>query len=381
MEKKPDIILSSKEKSYYDYIFNVYAKNDDTDGEKYLSKEVVTNLLKKSKLSKEILADIWKKMEIKPQTQKVTLLQLYKGLKLVSISQNSSMDGSTNTEMPLPQFEEQPLQSFRNEIEKESVYYLRAYIISSDYVKSGFLGVQSHVMYTVETKSNLAGYTRKNVFTVRRRYNDFIHLSERIFSTYKGCPLPKLPDKKFLMNTDIQFVEKRKESLQLYLNILCKNTIINTDEALRDFLTLEDCEEYQRTKTEPVSLLKQITQIKFKPSNITDNINFLYYTVSNKMNKKQEPKELEVCYHHQMKVNLEEIINKIDIHLPLIAIVEGVFKNAYLDEQMRQKEIPKITEFLDKWENDEKKENKKFIANSKILLQGITKVVDSYLGK
>ena len=52
---------------------------------------------------------------------------------------------------------------------------------------------------------------QKNVYAVKRRYKDFLYLHNKINEKFKGLSLPKLPDKKFVNNTSLDFVEKRKE--------------------------------------------------------------------------------------------------------------------------------------------------------------------------
>jgi hypothetical protein len=150
MDQISEIILSDKEKTFYDFIFNYYAKND-SNMEKYITRESLTIIFKKSNLSKEQNITLWDKLMIKT---KVPINTLYKGLKLISIAQNNPSDTSLQIEQPLPKIDEVPIQTLRADLEKASLYVLSAVITNTDYVKSGFLGINSYVVYTIESKVN-----------------------------------------------------------------------------------------------------------------------------------------------------------------------------------------------------------------------------------
>ena len=138
--------LSNNEKPYYEAIYNSVAKQKEN--EKYLPYELIPALFKKSKLSKEILADIWKKMEIRQQ--KISIHQLFIGLKHIAIRQNTT-DDSLLTEKPLPEFDDESIKALKSQKE---LMFLIPTITSTDYIKSGFMGLKSYVVYSIETKAH-----------------------------------------------------------------------------------------------------------------------------------------------------------------------------------------------------------------------------------
>ena len=60
-------------------------------------------------------------------------------------------------------------------------------------------------------------------------------LHNKIKSQYQGT-LPDFPPKKWLFNTDADFISQRKKSLEHYFNTILKNIDINTIPALMEFL-------------------------------------------------------------------------------------------------------------------------------------------------
>jgi hypothetical protein len=78
---------------------------------------------------------------------------------------------------------------------------------------------------------------------------------------------------------------------------------------------------------------------------------------------------------NQIKINLKEVIKKIDSQIPLITKFETIFRKAYDHEQEKIKEQRAIELCFEKWEKEEPKENVVFITHSKILLESINSIV------
>jgi sorting nexin-1/2 len=75
---------------------------------------------------------------------------------------------------------------------------------------------------------------------VNRRFSDFDWLHKRLQTEFRGYLVPALPDKQLLNSSSPEFLEKRRQELEKFLNLLLGNAEFNRSSALRIFLTTPD---------------------------------------------------------------------------------------------------------------------------------------------
>lgn len=57
-------------------------------------------------------------------------------------------------------------------------------------------------------------------FDVWRRYSDFVILKQHMMARWPGIYIPSLPEKKFLGNSELGFVDNRRQGLENYLRLV-----------------------------------------------------------------------------------------------------------------------------------------------------------------
>ncbi len=151
---------------------------------------------------------------------------------------------------------------------------------------------------------------------VCRRFSDFDWLQARLQAEekYKGCVYPILPCKKLLGNNSEEFVEQRKQELQLYLQMLGKHSLLKYDPTFKVFLTCEDPEEFERSKQDPrcQAAESSIPMNSLRRFQLHDTFNYLYSSIKSKLFDKSEPEEI------QIGPKLDEILEKIAKYVPFL---------------------------------------------------------------
>eukprot|EP01041_Mallomonas_annulata_P007176 gene7176-14619_t len=106
-----------------------------------------------------------------------------------------------------------------------------------------------HVSYKVNTLTNNPRFSAKEII-VDRRFNDFLWLHDQLCSNFPGSIIPPLPEKqgvgRFLLESP-EFVEIRRNALEVFLNrVIAKPEILYSEE-LKAFLEADE-KEFQKTK-------------------------------------------------------------------------------------------------------------------------------------
>ncbi|KAL1924070.1 uncharacterized protein VTP21DRAFT_7105 [Calcarisporiella thermophila] len=101
----------------------------------------------------------------------------------------------------------------------------------------------AHVSYLVTTETSLESFKNK-VASVRRRYQDFVLLYE-LLREYPAAALPPLPGKHRLEyitgdRFSDEFIERRRISLERFLQRLARHPVLQRTEHLRCFLEASD---------------------------------------------------------------------------------------------------------------------------------------------
>lgn len=152
-------------------------------------------------------------------------------------------------------------------------------------------GVKTFVSYEIQTE--------KFPQRVRRRYNQFDWLHERLEEKYPNICVPPLPDKALKGNFEEDFIMKRKSKLELWLNRLSSHPVINESEVFIHFLQCDNTsdkwkagkrkaekDEYRgsqwfATLTVPGESTDTITSIKDRVEKFSKSAQFLDYNVKN----------------------------------------------------------------------------------------------------
>lgn len=141
-------------------------------------------------------------------------------------------------------------------------------------------GYSSYITYKVTTKSNLS-YFRRSSFSVNRRFSDFRGLRDKLVQKHlhAGRIIPPAPEKdavgtaKVKMSKDEdfasdEFIERRRSSLERFLNRTAAHPVLRADPDFREFLELDT----DLPKVASVSSISPANWIK-KIGSLGENIN------------------------------------------------------------------------------------------------------------
>jgi len=137
-------------------------------------------------------------------------------------------------------------------------------------------GMSSYMAYSVTTSTNLTYFKKKNP-SVNRRFSDFLGLRDKLAEKYlqNGRIIPPAPDKSVMGMTRVKmskedddnsqsdFVEKRRASLERYLNRTAGHPNLRVDPDFREFLEL-DAELPKSNNTSTLSgknVMKMISKV------------------------------------------------------------------------------------------------------------------------
>lgn len=95
----------------------------------------------------------------------------------------------------------------------------------------------SHVQFVVVVDSSVPGLEATNM-EVRRRFSEFDALHKLLHAEYKGCIIPPLPAKTFILieNHSDEFLRLRRADLQAFLRGVAAHPVLQQSELLRVFL-------------------------------------------------------------------------------------------------------------------------------------------------
>ncbi|XP_047476347.1 sorting nexin-2-like isoform X3 [Penaeus chinensis] len=127
-------------------------------------------------------------------------------------------------------------------------------------------GMSSYMAYKVTTKTNIA-YFRKKHWSVTRRFSDFLGLHGKLVEKHlhSGRIIPPAPEKSAIGTTKIKlgsdksadsgssdFIERRRASLERYMNRTASHPTLRSDPDFREFIEL-DAELPRATQTSALS--------------------------------------------------------------------------------------------------------------------------------
>ncbi|MED6156538.1 Sorting nexin-1 [Stylosanthes scabra] len=153
----------------------------------------------------------------------------------------------------------------------------------TDPVKLGN-GVQAYISYRVITKTNFPEYQGPEKIVIRR-YSDFVWLRDRLFEKYKGIFIPPLPEKSAVekFRFSAEFIEMRRQALDLFVNRIASHHELQQSEDLRLFLQAEE-ETMERLRAQETGIFK-------KPSDLMQIFKDVQSKVSDVVLGKEKPVE------------------------------------------------------------------------------------------
>ena len=107
-------------------------------------------------------------------------------------------------------------------------------IVVDDMKNEGF-GPTKFTTYRISSK--IRGSSSEKPAFCRKRYSDFEKLRDEMLDACPGCVIPPLPVKQTLGKYAEDFVEKRREMLELFLQQVCSHPLASVCETLHAFLT------------------------------------------------------------------------------------------------------------------------------------------------
>jgi sorting nexin-1/2 len=144
--------------------------------------------------------------------------------------QNNQNNKEEKEEEEEEEKEEKEISTNNNENKK---IYFNIQVTTSEKVNEGI--INSHVIYTIEGKTNHPEYKKKDI-NCTRRYSDFIWLREKLLENYKGYLIPPLPEKALLNRFNNEFIEYRRRELEKFLKRIVIHPILSNSIHLKSFL-------------------------------------------------------------------------------------------------------------------------------------------------
>ncbi|XP_060564509.1 sorting nexin-30-like [Ruditapes philippinarum] len=120
--------------------------------------------------------------------------------------------------------------------------------------------MESYVTFRVTLKTTRCEFDTSE-YQVRRRYNDFLWLRQRLEETYRTHLVPPLPEKHTLRRLDrfsAEFLRVRGTALQKFLTRLADHPVLSFDKNFQIFLTAKAW-EFQSHKKQSTGLLGRVT--------------------------------------------------------------------------------------------------------------------------
>ncbi|XP_033223633.1 sorting nexin-30-like [Belonocnema kinseyi] len=105
--------------------------------------------------------------------------------------------------------------------------------------------LETYITFCITTKSTRPEYN-EGEYVVRRRYNDFIWLRQKLVETYPTHIIPPMPGKHSLLaqldRYSKEFIIARMKLLHVFLNRIVNHPILSCDKSLHIFLTCKPAE-------------------------------------------------------------------------------------------------------------------------------------------
>ncbi|XP_027176864.1 sorting nexin 1 isoform X2 [Coffea eugenioides] len=162
-------------------------------------------------------------------------------------------------------------------------------------------GVQAYISYKVITKTNLPDYQGPEKIVIRR-YSDFVWLRDRLFEKYKGIFIPPLPEKSTVekFRFTAEFIEMRRQALDIFVNRIASHIILQQSEDLRIFLQADE-QTMERARSQEIGIFKK------KPADLMQIFKDVQSKVSDVVLGKEKPVEESTPEYEKLKRYIFEL--------------------------------------------------------------------------
>lgn len=143
--------------------------------------------------------------------------------------------GTSHTDVKIPREERVAIKEEGNRIVWSRSPEPFVCAINAPEKKSKFKGMKSFIAYNINP-SNTG-------IVVSRRYKHFDWLYDRFVEKFTSISVPPLPDKQITGRFGEEFVEKRREKLQLWINRICLHPVLSQSMVFHHFITCGDNEK------------------------------------------------------------------------------------------------------------------------------------------
>ncbi|XP_064476466.1 sorting nexin-7-like [Ornithodoros turicata] len=121
--------------------------------------------------------------------------------------------------------------------------------------------LDSYVTFRITTKTTRSDFDGHE-YSVRRRYNDFFWLKQKLEQAHPSCIIPPLPEKYALQQLQRftqEFLRSRMIGLHQFLNRVVEHKVLSKDENLKVFLTSKPYEFVAHRKKDSVGLVGRVS--------------------------------------------------------------------------------------------------------------------------
>ena len=203
---------------------------------------------------------------------------------------------------------------------------------------------------------------------VYRRYSDFEWLKERLSVAFNTSILPRLSKKGKIV--DERRINRRMRDLEKFLNFLLKDPLIKSSKILFDFLSIENDEEFHRTKKlyDKMKIFNEVKEIKSLTGKVTVHVNkkkekYLNYIRDNANFNEFVLKKLDDNFK-TLKFDMDTVINRINSFSP---IFEQLIKisTKFIDGNATVEAYKQIKHIFESWRDVLRRQNTFFYIDLK----------------
>ncbi|KAG0343035.1 hypothetical protein BG004_005517 [Podila humilis] len=105
------------------------------------------------------------------------------------------------------------------------------------------VGMQEYTLFQVTST-----FTQGVSVTVERRFSQFEWLHERLLNKFGALILPPLPEKQYAGRFSEEFIERRRQALELFLGRLVRHPVIRYSDLFTHFLSCSDDGDWKRAE-------------------------------------------------------------------------------------------------------------------------------------
>ena len=226
-------------------------------------------------------------------------------------------------------------------------------------VDGGFLSKSYFSFLIVTNPLDLKAY---------RRYSDFEWLKERLSVIYNTSILPRLSKKG--KTVEERRINRRMRDLEKFLNFLLKDPLIKNSKILFDFLTIQNDDEFHKTKKyyDKMKTFNEVKEIKSLSGKVTVHVNkkkekYLNYIKDNATFNEFVLKKLDDNFK-TLKYDFDTIINRVNSFSP---IFEQLIKisSKFVDGNATVEAYKKIKHIFESWRDVLRRQNSFFYIDLK----------------